>query len=198
MNKNLFSIVILLLTFTTLGLDKKAFGAATVPLSVTINDSLVISDASNDSMSGKNPTINVDLSVTPDLGQATVTGGANFRIRSNKNTWRLTTQRTTSNAGRTGLADADISVTIAKSAGSKGNINAGSLVSPFNSVTTLSSILTSSARDVISGTAKTSSAKDSTNANNYFQVNTTYGVDPDFFYTPGTFSTTITYNLVSP
>ena len=175
-----------------------AQAAATVPVNVTVNGALVITDASNDSMAGVNPNINVSLSVTPDLGAATVTGQANFRIRTNRNTWRLTAQRTVSNSGGTGLADTDISLTVAKSAGTNGNASAGSLVAPFTAATNLNSIPTASSTDVISGTAKTSNAKDSTNTNNYFQVNTTYGVAPDFFYTPGTYSTTITYNLVSP
>ena len=198
MRKKILSIFILFLMLTILTVNKEVHGAATVPLSVTVNGALVISDASNDTMSGKDPTINVNLSVTPDLGQATVTGGANFRIRTNRSAWRLTAQRTASNAGGTGITDSDVSVTIAKSAGSTANANAGSLVSPFNAATTLMSIPTTTASDVVSGIAKTSSSKDGSNTNNYFQVNTTYGIDPDFFYTPGTFSSTITYNLVSP
>lgn len=199
MTKKIFSIFMLLLTLAVLTINNQVLAAqATVPLNVMINGSLVISDASNDTMAGKDPTINVNLSVTPDLGATTVTGGANFRIRTNNSAWRLTSQRTASSTGGTGLTDSDVSVTVTKSAGSTANASAGSLVAPFNAATNLTKIPTASAADVVSGTAKTSSAKDSTNANNYFQVNTAYGVDPDFFYTPGTFSTTITYSLVSP
>ena len=193
----LFAITTMLVLYSSKDIAS-AQAAANVPVNVTVNSSLVISDASNDSMAGANPTINVNLSVTPDLGASTVTGQANFRIRSNKAAWRLTAQRTTSNAGGTGLADTDVTLSVAKSAGSNGNASAGALVSPFTASTTLNSIPTATSADVINGTAKTSSAKDGTNANNYFQVNTTYGVAPDFFYTPGTYSTTITYNLVSP
>ena len=196
-------IVFLFLILTVLVLyssedNASAQAAATVPINVTVNGALVITDASNDSMAGTNPTLNVNLSVTPDLGQSNVTGQANFRIRTNRNTWRLTAQRTASNAGSTGIADTDVTLSVAKSAGSNGNANAGSLVAPFTSATNLNSIPTATSADVVSGTAKTSSAKDGTNTNNYFQVNTTYGIAPDFFYTPGTYSTTITYNLVSP
>ncbi|OGI06457.1 MAG: hypothetical protein A3I68_04025 [Candidatus Melainabacteria bacterium RIFCSPLOWO2_02_FULL_35_15] len=172
--------------------------AATVPVNVTVNGALVITDASNDSMSGINPNINVSLSVTPDLGAAIVTGQANFRIRTNRTTWRLTAQRTVSNAGSTGIADTDVTLSVVKSAGSTGNANAGMLVSPFTALTNLNSIPTASSAGVVSGTAKTSSTKDGTNTNNYFQVNTTYGIAPDFFYSPGTYSTIITYNLISP
>ena len=197
--KKQFTIIILIsiLLFSQNLVINKAYGAATVPLNITVNGSLVITDASNDTMAGKDPTINVNLSVTPDIGQTAVSGQANFRIRSNRNAWRLTTQRTTSNTGTTGLADTDVSVNVSTAAGSTANASAGTLVAPFNAPTTLASIPQISA-NVVNGTAKTSTAKDGTNTNNYFQINTSYSIQPDFFYTPGTFSTSITYNLVSP
>ena len=200
MMKKLFftiSIVAILALYSSKDIAS-AQAAATVPINVTVNGSLVITDASNDSMSGTNPNINVNLSVTPDLGQSTVTGQANFRIRTNRTAWRLTAQRTASNSGGTGIADTDVTLSVAKSAGSTGNASAGALVAPFNAAATLNNVPTASSADVVSGTAKTSSVKDGNNTNNYFQVNTTYGVSPDFFYTPGTYSTTVTYNLVSP
>ena len=199
MKKSVLCIILISYLFTSQLISYKVKSAtATVPLSVTVNGSLLITNADNDSASGKNPTINVDLKVTPDLGQATVTGNANFRIRSNYTRWRLTSQRTASNTGGTGLTDNDISLTVTKVAGNTGNINSGTILSPFTAATNLTSISTVSPVNVISGIAKTSSAKDGQNKENYFQVNTKYGVNPDFFYTPGTYSTTITYNLVSP
>ncbi len=200
MIKRILFITVIIIMFVLYSSEDiaSAQAAATIPVNVTVNGALVITDASNDSMSGINPTINVNLSVTPDLGAATVTGQANFRIRTNRTAWRLTAQRTVSNAGSTGIADTDVTLSVAKSAGSTGNANAGTLVAPFTAATNLNSIPTATSADVISGTARTSSAKDGTNTNNYFQVNTTYGIAPDFFYTPGTYSTTITYNLVSP
>lgn len=200
MKKRIINLISIILGFLMLTSNVESLAAtATVPLGITVNGALLITDASNDTMSGIDPTLNVNLSVTPDLtGSVPVSGSANFRIRSNKASWRLTTQRTASNDGGTGISDGDVSVTIAKSAGSTGNVNAGTIVAPFTSATTLVSVPTSAPANVISGSAKTSSAKDSTNANNYFQVNTTYGIAPDFFYSAGTFSTTITYNLVSP
>lgn len=176
----------------------KVDAAATVPLSVTVNGSLVISDADNDTMAGKDPTKNVNLSVTPDLGHTVQSGSANFRVRTNRATWRLTAQRTASDAGGTGIADTDVLVDISKSAGSSANANAGTLVAPFNAQTNVSSITTATAVDVVNGTAKTSSAKDANNTNNWFQVSTAYSIQPDFFYTPGTYTTTVTYSLVSP
>lgn len=195
---SLFLIVLLFLSVNLIGSQQKAKAAASVPLNITVNGSLVITDASNDTMAGKDPTLNVNLSVTPDLGATTVSGAANFRVRSNRNAWRVTAQRTASNAGGTGIADTDVLVDIAKSAGTTANTSAGALVTPFTAQTNISSITTAAAVDVISGTAKTSSMIDGNNTNNWFQVSTTYSIAPDFFYSPGTYSTTVTYNLVSP
>lgn len=173
--------------------------SATVPVNITVNGTFTISDAANDSNSGKNPTINVNLSVTPDLGAAPATGDANFRIRTNRSTWRLTAQRTLEiDIGPTNITSKDIGLLVTTQAGINANAAAGTLVPPFNSQTNLNAILTSSPVDVISGTAKTSTARDTTNTNNYFQVNTRYSILPDFFYQPGIWRTTITYNLVSP
>jgi hypothetical protein len=192
-----FFLIILIMSVNVVYLPKSE-AAATVPLSITINGNLVLSDADNDTGMGINPTKNVNISLTPDVGHTTQSGSANFRIRTNRTSWRLTAQRTASDTGGTGITDADVKVSVAKSAGTNANVNSGTLVAPFTGQTALSSITTASAVDVVSGTAKTSSAKDFANTNNWLQIGTTYSVDPDFFYSPGTFSSTITYNLVSP
>lgn len=172
---------------------------ATVPINISVNGTLTISDANNDASSGKNPTINVNLSITPDLGAAQVTSDANFRIRTNRPNWRLTAQRTLeTDNGPTNITSMDVGLLITTQAGSNANAMAGTLVAPFTSQTDIGSISTSSPVNVISGSSKTSVTRDSTNINNYFQVNTRYSIFPDFFYQPGTWSTTITYNLVSP
>lgn len=191
-------MLFLFVFFTTVIVQTAKAASATVPLTLTVNGNLVITDADNDTASGKNPTKNVSISLTPDLGATTASGNAGFRIRTNNTAWRLTAQRTATSAGGTGIADSDVKVDIAKSAGSSANLNSGALVAPFTAQADLGNIPSASTADVISGTAKTSSSKDSTNTNNYFQVSTTYSIYPDFFYTPGTFSTTVTYSLVSP
>ena len=198
MLKQIWCLLLIAILFCASSITiQEAKAAATVPVSVTVNGALVISDADNDTMAGENPTKNVNLTIDPDLGQTLQTASANFRVRTNRSAWRLTASKTASSAGGTGLTDADVLLDVSKSAGSNANASAGTLVSPFTSQTNLGSLSTT-AVDVISGTAKTSSAKDNSNANNWFQVSTTYSVQPDFFYTPGTFSSTITYNLVSP
>ena len=198
--KRYFIYAILLVLLVLLTVPVKTFSqSATVPININVNGTLTISDAANDSNAGKNPTINVNLSITPDLGAAPVTGNANFRIRTNRSAWRLTAQRTTEvDTGPTNIVAMDIGVLISTQAGTNANAMAGTLVAPFTAQTDLSSISTSAPVDVISGTAKTSAARDTTNTNNYFQINTLYSILPDFFFQPGTWRTTITYNLVSP
>ena len=183
-----------------ISMPSKTFSqSATVPITINVNGTLTISDASNDASSGKNPTLNVNLSVTPDLGAAAVTGQANFRIRTNKSTWKLTAQRTTeADNGPTNITAMDVALLVTTQAGTNANAMAGVLVSPFTARTSLDSVSAVSPVDVINGTSKTSIAKDSTNASNYFQVNTQYSIEPDFFFQPGTWSTTVSYNLVSP
>ncbi len=198
--KKYFIFLVLIILLILLTTPIKSFSqSATVPININVNGTLTISDALNDASSGKNPTINVNLSITPDLGAAPVSGGANFRIRTNRSTWRLTAQRTVEiDTGPTNIVAMDIALLVTTQAGTNANAMAGILVAPFTAQTDLGSISTSAPVDVISGTAKTSTAKDNTNTNNYFQVNTQYSILPDFLFQPGTWSTTITYNLVSP
>ena len=172
---------------------------ATVPINITVNGNLTISDANNDASSGKDPTLNVNISITPDLGAAAATGNANFRIRTNRSNWKLVAQRTSEvDTGPTNISASDVGLLITTQAGSKANPDAGSLVAPFNTKTDISKISTSTPVNVISGKLKTSRERDNTNSNNYFQINTQYSITPDFFYQPGIWKTTVTYNLVSP
>lgn len=173
--------------------------SATIPININVNGTLTISDAINDSSAGKNPTINVTLAVTPDLGAAAVTGDANFRIRTNLTIWRLTAQRTQEiDRGPTNILPQDIGLLISTQAGNNANPDAGKLISPFLSSTDLSKITVANPVVVLNGQDKTSNKRDNLNANNYFQVNTRYSITPDFFFQPGAWSTIITYSLVSP
>ena len=193
-------LFILAVVLTLLLYSREAFSqTATVPINITVNGNLTISDANNDASSGKNPTLNVNLTVTPDLGAAAATGDANFRIRTNRSTWRLTAQRTLEvDTGPTNIIAMDVGLSVTTLAGSNANPNAGTKVAPFNSQTDLSNVPVGAPVTVIAGTAKTSITRDNTNINNYFQINTRYSILPDFFYQPGTWRTTVTYNLVSP
>lgn len=195
----LLSITLLVLTVSVLSVQEVKAQTATVPLAITVNGALVVTDAAMDNAAGKNPTLNVNLSVTPDLGAANVTGSANFRIRTNQAMWTLSAAKTALVANGTGIAETDILLDVVKTAGSNANASAGALQSPFTAQTNISSIMTT-ATTVLAGTAITSSARDSSNANNYLNIATTYTIPQDFFFTPGTgnATSTITYTLSSP
>ena len=183
------------ITFTL----KKFSKTEKVPINITVNGTLTISDANNDASGGKNPNLTVNLTLTPDLGGPAAIGAANFRIRTNRSSWKLTAQRTTENDnGPTNILAMDVIVGISTMVGLNANPNAGVLVAPFNAATDLSQVSTSVPVTVIEGKSKTSTQRDSTNLNNFFEVNTVYGIASDFYYQPGTWSTTITYSLVSP
>lgn len=199
-SRNQFIFPILVAVQLLLVMPMQTFSqTATVPISITVNGNLTISDANNDASSGKDPTLNVNISITPDLGAAAATGNANFRIRTNRSSWKLVAQRTSEvDTGPTNISASDVGLLITTQAGSKANPDAGSLIAPFNTKTDISKISTSTPVNVISGKLKTSRERDNTNSNNYFQINTQYSLVPDFFYQPGTWKTTVTYNLVSP
>src|SRR3989338_6944143 len=85
--------------------------SAIVPINITVNGTLTISDANNDVKSGKDPTLNVNLTITPDLGASGSIGGASYRIRTNRPNWRLTTQRTQEiDTGPTNIVAMDIAL----------------------------------------------------------------------------------------
>jgi len=162
---------------------------ATITDNFTVNSSLVISDATTEA---NNPTLNVNISVTPDVGASAASGSANFRLRTNQAMWTLTATKGAFSAGTTGIAQSDITLALATSAGSTANASAGTRAFVSN---TLNNITTTT---LVSGTAKTSSSRDSTNTNNYFQVNSTYSINQDFFFTPGSATVPITYTFTSP
>ena len=113
--------------------------------------------------------------------------------------WTLSAAKTALVANGTGLSETDILLDVVKTAGTTGNAASGALQAPFTAQTNISSIMTT-ATTVLAGTAKTSSALDSTNTNNYLNIATTYSVPQDFFFQPGTgaATSTITYTLTSP
>ena len=171
---------------------------AIVPINVTVLGKLIITDAENDTKSGENPTLNVNLKLTPDLNNAVVSGSSSIRIRTNLNSWKLTAQRHEQNGSLTNLAPKDISLAFAISTGSKANQSSGKLISPFDATTDLSKISSNSETDILHGLSKTSLERDPKNADNWFQLTSNYSISPDFYYETGDWSTTVTYNLVSP
>ena len=171
---------------------------AIVPLNITVLGKLVITDANNDTKSGLDPTLNVLLRLTPDLNNQTVSGSSSIRIRTNLSTWKLTALRSNTTNLSSNIDPNDISLRFTTQAGSTANPNCGKLISPFDQITTLSQISTASPIEILTGTDKTSIARDTDNKGNWFQLNSNYSISPDFFYGIGEWNTTISYNLVSP
>lgn len=200
--KNIVRTLTILALFATLQHSAKAAsGTATVPLSITVNGAVTVTDAATDTAAGKNPTLNVNLSVTPDIGASDVSGSANFRVRTNFTNWKLTAQRAGFTANGTGLAATNVGLSITKTAGSDASATACTLQAPFTGSTTINSISASAATDICAGTTtKTASAAStSANTNNYLNFATTYTVAQDFFFTPGSGAATdtITYTVAN-
>ena len=171
---------------------------ATVPLNITVAGKLIITDSENDNKSGTNPTLNVNLKLVPDLNSSVVSGSSSIRIRTNLSSWKLTAQRSDLSNPTANINPEDISLNFTTQAGSKGNPDAGKLLSPFNKVSNLSQISSNGPTDVLIGVSKTSLDRDPENKNNWFQLTSNYSVSPDFFYEIGEWNTVVSYSLVSP
>ncbi len=171
---------------------------ATVPINISVQGKLIITDAQNDNKSGANPTLNVNLKLVPDLNSSAVSGSSSIRVRSNLNSWKLTAQRSNLSDSQVNIDPKDISLSFTTQAGSKANSNAAKLLSPFNQTSNLSQISANGPTDVLIGLSKTSLERDPENLNNWFQLTSNYSVSPDFFYEIGEWNTTVSYSLVSP
>ncbi len=171
---------------------------ATVPINITVQGKLIITDSENDNKSGSDPTLNVNLKLIPDLNNSVVSGSSSIRIRTNLNSWKLTAQRSNLPDSLDNIDPKDISLSFTTQTGSKANPNAGKLLSPFNQISNLSQISANSPTDILAGLSKTSLEKDPQNSDNWFQLTSNYSVSPDFFYEIGEWNTTVSYSLVSP
>lgn len=189
--------VVILLSFSSTNLKANS-NTATVPLKITVEGKLVITEAENDTIAGKDPTIDVLLKLSPSLENTVVSGSSNVRIRTNLKSWKLTAQRSINEINSLNIDPKDISCSFSTKAGSKANLNAGKLIPPFNEITNLNQISSNSPTEVLAGIDKTSSSKDPQNLENWFQLTSTYSAKPDFFYSEGEFNTVISYSLVSP
>ena len=194
-----FLLIVSFCVFFVSGNLTASSNQATVPINITVEGKLIITDAENDNKSGSNPTLNVNLKLIPDLNNSVVSGSSSIRIRTNLNSWKLTAQRSNLSDSAVNMDPKDISLSFTTQAGSKANPNAGKLLSPFNNqAADLSRISTNGPTDVLIGVSKTSLDRDPENRNNWFQLTSNYSVSPDFFYEIGDWNTTISYSLVSP
>ena len=193
-------LLILFICFSLIGLSnfKARSSQAIVPLNITVQGKLVITDANNDNRTGYDPTLNVRLHLIPDLYAPLATGSSSIRIRTNLSNWKLTAQRSNVNSSTANIDPGDISLSFTTQAGTKANPNAGKLLPPFDTQTNLSRIATASPTDILKGNSKTSIDKDPENKNNWFQLTSNYSISPDFFFETGEWNTVVSYNLVSP
>lgn len=173
---------------------------ATVPINITVNGKLIITDAENDNKAGTDPTLNVVLKLTPELDNQTISGKSSVRIRTNLNNWKLSAQRIDSGnlSSNSNIKPEDVQLSFSTQNGSKANLNAGKLISPFDRLTTLGQISSTKSTDILIGQSKTSVDKDPGNKNNWFQLTSSYSITPDFLFEIGEWNTTVTYSLVSP
>ena len=190
-------LLILCFVFESVNLQVKP-NQAIVPISITVQGKLIITDAENDNKSGENPTLNINLKVTPDISNSIVSGSKAIRIRTNLGSWKLTAQRNDYNDSLTNLNPQDILLSFTTQAGSKANSHSGKLLSPFDTTVDLSKISSSGPTDIVQGFTKTSLERDPKNQDNWFQLTSNYSITPDFFYEIGEWNTTVSYNLVSP
>ena len=194
-----FLVILLFLSFFFSTFDLRARSSqAIVPINITVSGKLIITDAENDNRSGTDPTLNVVLKLTPELNSSVVSGRSAIRIRTNLSNWKLTAQRRDSSNSIANIDPQDVSVSFTTQAGPKANPNAGKLISPFDSTTSLGQISTNASSDLLIGSSKTSIDKDPGNKNYWFQLTSDYSISPDFFYGIGEWNTIISYSLVSP
>ena len=198
---NILTILALFVTLSAISIQNAnaTSGTATVPLAITVNGAVTVTDTADTVHNPGAGTLDVSFSVSPDVGASDLTSTKSFRVRTNYTMWKLTGQRAGFSAGATALAATDIGLTITKTAGSNAVAGACTLQSPFTGATTINAISASSATDICAGTsAKTAAARSSSaNANNYLQFDTLYTLAQDFFFEPGSASDTITYTVAN-
>ncbi len=143
---------------------------ATIPLNITVHGKLIITDAENNN----NPRTdsNLNLLPPPDLNNSTPTKTSGIRIRTNLSNWKITAHRSTLPTNSENLRN--ISLTFKTQVGSRGDLNAGRLVAPFNIPITLDKIPAGETVEILQGTSKTSISRDPKNEDNWFQLTTIY------------------------
>ena len=180
---------------------------STVPLNIRVTGKLVITDANDDGQPGSSDNLNVFLRFTPDANNSKVSAKSSIRIRTNLRNWKLVAKRdilysqkyTQKYPPKQNIDLKNISLVFTTKTGSKANPLAGQLVSPFNKVASLNQIPASYSTDILIGRTKTSSERDPTNKNNWFQLTSTFSISSKLFNNRiSDFYPVISYSLVSP
>lgn len=172
---------------------------ATVPIMITVNGAITVTDAANDLMAGKDPSaLNIAVTVTPDVEETDATATNSFRVRTNHTMWTLSATKTAFNAGTTNIPETSVGYEITKTAGSDADVAACAFQGVFTGATTLD-MVTVASQTVCAGTAKIAmAASNSMNVNNYLQFDSTVTVPQDFFFEPGTATSQLDFTVTNP
>ncbi len=154
-----------------------------------------------DDLNFSNPTLDVNFSISPDVSPFTDCWNGAFRIRSDKNNWRLVASRIgpdplgvsgeVSDNIMAGDIDLDYSVKSFGMADPHGAI----LVSPFSSKTHLSSIEDGTL--ILSGIKKSGNSCSPSNPN-FYKLTKDLCLFRDFVFNVGTYSGQVSYLLIAP
>ena len=154
-----------------------------------------------DDLNLPNPVLNANFNLLPDVSPFTDCWNAAIRIRSSQNNWRLVANRTgpdpqgvSGDTSQNVMAD-DITLDFSLNALGMANSDGAILVSPFSSMTNLSSI--QSGTFVISGIKKSGNSC-STNNPDFYKLTKTLCLFRDFIFNIGEYNGEVSYILVAP
>lgn len=172
--------------------------SAVVPISITVNGRIVVTDAVDDSSTkGRSGIIQQSILVRKRKGSDIYKGQSSLRIRSNLKKWQLLTNRTDSDSNNLDSDNFYITYDIEHAANA--NPLAASLTRKFKGEVPLANIPSGSSVVLVNGKTKTSIARDSKNANNWVGVNLKYTYYPkNEENLDNALSTVISYSVVSP
>ena len=154
-----------------------------------------------DDLNINNPVVNANFSFQPDISPFTDCWSGAFRIRSDKNGWRLIASRVGPSPEvqngdvQENIMASDISLEFTVMSFGMADSFGALLVSPFSSETNLASV--QSGTFIISGIKKTSNSCSSVNPN-YYKVTKKLCIFRDFIFNPGQYNGQVSLLLINP
>ena len=204
-------VIVVLIVFGysfTLGIEKVySSSSAVVPINITVNGRLIITDENAELGSSSKSRVTENINIDRSRPNFDLSNSYTLRIRSNVNRWKLTGHlqelpiKTTKK-----INPKFIRVTYKTSAGSSANVNSAMLAAPFNAPVPLSNIPKKSDFIVLEGNSKTSLHRDKENKNNWYGLS--FNVDfvgknglalerTDPVYRKKKYNAIVSYTLVS-
>lgn len=190
--------IFLLLPYHPIGNRKVYAASVAVPISITVNGKMIITDPAEESNSGAGaPEYQQAVKLKKSGTESSYHGKAAIRVRSNLKDWRLVAKR--AQAGKDSVEEENFYLIYTLSAGSKANSAAAILTKPFLKPVSLGSISPKEPSTVLVGTSNTSNQQDPGNGNNYLEL----GLEYNYFPSEETIqademNTIVSYGLVSP